>query len=77
MTILSAVQANITTLEVDAIVNAANYGYPIESAASVAIATVRGCTQEPGCVQEVIFCCFSASDLAQYTSLLQPFSSSQ
>jgi len=46
------------------------YGYPIESAASVAIATVRSCTQVPGSLREVIFCCFSASDLAHYTRLL-------
>lgn len=48
------------------------YGYPIESAASVAITTVRDCTQVLGCPQEVIFCCFSASDLALYARLLRP-----
>ena len=46
------------------------YGYPIESAASVAITTVRGCTHLPGCLQEVIFCCFSLSDFALYARLL-------
>ena len=42
------------------------YGYPIEQAAMVAVSTVR---QGSG-VRAVIFCCFSASDLAVYKGLL-------
>jgi O-acetyl-ADP-ribose deacetylase (regulator of RNase III) len=32
----------------------------------VAIATVRDFLRSPGTLQEVIFCCFLASDLALY-----------
>jgi O-acetyl-ADP-ribose deacetylase (regulator of RNase III) len=42
------------------------YGYPIELAAQVAVRTVRGhLAQFPG-LEEVVFCCFSAGDLAVY-----------
>ena len=42
------------------------YGYPVELAASVAVAAVRqACLSAPS-VREVIFCCFSAEDLAVY-----------
>jgi O-acetyl-ADP-ribose deacetylase (regulator of RNase III) len=46
------------------------YGYPIELAARVAIETVRDMAQKPSKIDEVIFCCFSPSDLAVYESLL-------
>jgi len=42
------------------------YGYPIELAARVAIATVRSSLREIPSIQEVVFCCFSAADLAVY-----------
>lgn len=46
------------------------YGYPIEEASRVAVATVRR-TLEAGCgVRSVIFCCFSAADLAVYQAAL-------
>ena len=45
------------------------YGYPVDLAAAVAVATVR--TFAPGSsVSEVVFCCFSATDLAVYDHLL-------
>jgi O-acetyl-ADP-ribose deacetylase (regulator of RNase III) len=50
------------------------YGYPVELAAGVAIATVRAALQEFTAIQEVIFCCFSAADLAVYERLLAPTS---
>lgn len=46
------------------------YGYPIEGAAEVAIATVRSSVLDAA-IQQVIFCCFSASDLAIYEALLR------
>jgi len=46
------------------------YGYPPDRAAEVAVATVRASMQEFAALREVVFCCFSASDLAIYTSLL-------
>src|SRR5674476_121771 len=46
------------------------YGYPPEQAAEVAITAVRDFLQMPCSLREVIFCCYSASDLAIYQSLL-------
>jgi O-acetyl-ADP-ribose deacetylase len=46
------------------------YGYPIEAAASVALASVRSSIQDFDEIQEVTFCCFSAGDLTIYTRLL-------
>ena len=46
------------------------YGYPVEAAAAVAVATVRASLQEFAAMREVIFCCFSAGDLAVYERLL-------
>lgn len=42
------------------------YGYPIELAARVAIATVRETLVELSAIREVVFCCFSPDDLAIY-----------
>jgi O-acetyl-ADP-ribose deacetylase len=44
------------------------YGYPPEQAAQVAIATVR---EFGSALDEVIFCCFLASDLALYEKFLK------
>jgi O-acetyl-ADP-ribose deacetylase len=46
------------------------YGYPSEAAAQVAITTVGEFALEPGSIEEVIFCCFSASDCELYSNLL-------
>jgi O-acetyl-ADP-ribose deacetylase len=46
------------------------YGYPPEQAADVAIATVREFIRSAPLPREVIFCCYSASDLALYQSRL-------
>lgn len=46
------------------------YGYPKTAAARIAVATVRGeLARLPG-IREVLFCCFSAGDLAIYQELL-------
>jgi O-acetyl-ADP-ribose deacetylase (regulator of RNase III) len=42
------------------------YGYPIALAARVAVATVRAAVPSRPNVREVIFCCFSSSDLEIY-----------
>ena len=47
------------------------YGYPIELAAKVAVETVHNVAQKPSKIDEVIFCCFSPSDLAVYESILR------
>lgn len=46
------------------------YGYPIELAAQVAVAAVRAGLEQGSAVEEVIFCCFSADDLAVYQAVL-------
>jgi O-acetyl-ADP-ribose deacetylase len=46
------------------------YGYPIERAAPLAVATVREDAGGPTSIGEVIFCCFSATDLAVYQKVL-------
>jgi O-acetyl-ADP-ribose deacetylase (regulator of RNase III) len=47
------------------------YGYPAELAARVAVATVDLAVQEFTATREIIFCCFSAADLALYAALLR------
>ena len=42
------------------------YGYPIKEAARIAIAATRQFATEPTAVREVMFCCFSESDLLVY-----------
>jgi O-acetyl-ADP-ribose deacetylase (regulator of RNase III) len=44
------------------------YGYPVDAAAKIAVATVRASKAE---FAEAIFCCFSAADLAVYEALLR------
>ncbi|MGE3775266.1 MAG: O-acetyl-ADP-ribose deacetylase [Gammaproteobacteria bacterium] len=46
------------------------YGYPIALAAPLAIATVRAACAAFEGVEEVLFCCFSAADLAVYRAAL-------
>jgi len=47
------------------------YGYPPEQAADVAIESVREFIRSPSTLREVIFCCYSANDLALYQSRLE------
>jgi O-acetyl-ADP-ribose deacetylase (regulator of RNase III) len=46
------------------------YGYPAGAAAGVAVATVRDALRAAGPIESVIFCCYSAGDLAIYQRLL-------
>lgn len=46
------------------------YGYPVERAAEVAVTTVRSSLDRHPGIRDVIFCCFSARDLAVYERLL-------
>jgi len=46
------------------------YGYPVELAAQVAVDSVRQALQQTSSLKEVVFCCFSAQDLAVYERLL-------
>ncbi len=49
------------------------YGYPIDAAARLAVATVRAAIVENEVIEEVIFCCFSARDLQIYETTLASF----
>src|SRR5438067_491866 len=42
------------------------YGYPLDAATKIAVATVREESGQPTSVQEVIFACFSQAALAAY-----------
>ena len=46
------------------------YGYPIEAAARIALASVTAFLSGDGPLAEVLFCCFSAEDLKVYQRLL-------
>jgi len=47
------------------------FGYPIKLAAHVAIATVVDCVEKSDALDEVIFCCFSSSDLDVYLATMK------
>ena len=65
-----AVEQGIKTIAFPSI-STGVYGYPIVSAAQIAVQTVRDSIQKPSKLEDVIFCCFSKDDLAVYESLLQ------
>ena len=47
------------------------YGYPVERAAEIAVASVHAALSEDvGSLEEIVFCCFSAHDLHVYERLL-------
>jgi O-acetyl-ADP-ribose deacetylase (regulator of RNase III) len=46
------------------------YGYPIESAAKIAVETVRDVVSAASSPMEVTFCCFSGVDLEIYDTLI-------
>lgn len=46
------------------------YGFPKDLAATLAVSTVRAASVEFPGLREIIFCCFSAPDLAIYQALL-------
>ena len=48
------------------------YGFPIEKAAQIAVATVQEvCAADANHIEEVIFVCFSEADTAVYRQILQ------
>ena len=47
------------------------YGYPVRPAARIAIDTTRAFIPSAKKLREIIFCCFSAADLAVYEELLR------
>ena len=69
-----AQQHNVTSIAFPAI-STGVYGYPINDATDIAINSVlqslTKATQLGGVIEEVIFCCFSASDAAIYQQKLK------
>jgi O-acetyl-ADP-ribose deacetylase (regulator of RNase III) len=63
-----AASANVRSIAFPSI-STGIYGYPINAAAPIAVATVKACGPDLG-LDEVVFCCFSASDLSVYELLL-------
>ena len=47
------------------------YGYPLQSAAQIAVSTAASFMETPSSIDEIIFCCFSAGDHAVYAELLR------
>jgi O-acetyl-ADP-ribose deacetylase (regulator of RNase III) len=47
------------------------YGFPPEPAARIAVSTTREFIETSPVIREIVFCCFSAADLARYELLLQ------
>jgi len=64
-----AAQNGLRTLAFPAI-STGVYGYPVELAAELAVATVRAAVPAFPVIREVIFCCHSAADLAVYQALV-------
>ncbi len=67
-----AEQHDITSIAFPAISTGA-FGYPILEATEVAVAAVSAAVEGTKVIGEVVFCCHSSADLAQYRAvLMQP-----
>ena len=64
-----AVKNGISTLAFPSI-STGIYGYPIELAAAVAVTTVKIEVRKYADIKELVFCCFSDSDLVVYEKVL-------
>jgi len=64
-----AAAAGVRTLAFPAISTGA-YGYPVEAAARIAVATARAAASAFPGIEEIVFCCHCADDLAVYRRLL-------
>jgi O-acetyl-ADP-ribose deacetylase (regulator of RNase III) len=67
-----AEQHNISSIAFPAI-STGVFGYPKQAATEIAVATISEAVKGTAVIGEVVFCCFSTSDLKQYRSvLMQP-----
>ena len=64
-----AAERDLTSIAFPAI-STGIFGFPIQPAAEIAIATARVFTQSSSSVREVIFCCYSSRDYELYAALL-------
>ena len=60
---------NLTSIAFPAI-STGVFGFPLQPAAEIAIATAKNVTESPTSLREVIFCCYSSSDYQLYAELL-------
>jgi len=51
-------------------ISTGKFRYPVDLAAEVAVKTVLAFQNGPAALEEVVFCCFSSTDLAVYQSAL-------
>lgn len=64
-----AVQHGLTSIAFPSISTGA-YGYPLEAATEIAVATVLEMTRSPGPIEKVVFCCFSDHAAQTYRGAL-------
>jgi O-acetyl-ADP-ribose deacetylase len=64
-----AAERSLTSIAFPAI-STGVFGFPIQSAAEIAISTTKTFTLVPSSLREVLFCCFSSSDYQIYAGLL-------
>lgn len=67
--LLLAAQHGLTSIAFPSI-STGIYGYPPDQAAAIAVATVRQHARAQSLPQRILFCCFTAADLARYAGLL-------
>jgi len=68
-----AAQAGLKSIAFPAI-STGIFGYPLQSAARIAVDTAREFASQPTSLERIIFCCFSPSDKAVYDEILHPSS---
>lgn len=51
-------------------ISTGTFGYPIQAAAEIAVASARAFSLCPSSLERIIFCCYSPDDLAVYSRLL-------
>ncbi len=64
-----AAERDVTSIAFPAI-STGVYAFPKDLAAPIAVSTVRSCVAHAPAIREVLFCCYSAHDLALYRKLL-------
>jgi O-acetyl-ADP-ribose deacetylase len=67
---LELAQAHCVTSIAFPCISTGVYGYPVEPAARIAIEVVSRTARKLSAPQQIVFCCFSAHDLAIYERLL-------
>ena len=65
-----AAERNLRSIAFPAISTGA-YAYPLKAATEIAINAVRDFTSKSQAIEEVVFCCYSAEDLATYKKIYE------